>query len=301
MDFLLTPIPLPQLTDFETWVNDWVFVLSFAFLGVELVRYAVQKRLNWSLLGDTISNYITFAGFIVLNYIVLGVFYLAAYFYFQQFALFDIETNLATVAICIVLADLAYYWEHRFTHRVNVAWATHTVHHSSPHFNISVANRFGPMDGVWPIFFHAPLIVAGFDPLVVLFAEIMVQTYQTILHTEVIGKLPRPFEFFFNTPSHHRVHHGSNAQYLDKNYGGVFIIWDRMFGTFAKEEEPVVYGLVRPINSVNPVVIWFHGFTRLGAKVAHAPGLFSKLRAILGPPEWEPPERGTRQRFAPAE
>lgn len=297
MDIFFAPIPLPQLTDLEVLINDWIFVLSFGFLAFELIRYAVLRRLTWDILGDTVTNYITLGAFIVLNFVILGALYVGAYYYTQQYAFFDIDTNLATVAVCVVLADLAYYWEHRFSHRVNAAWATHTVHHSSPHFNLSVANRFGPMDGIWPIFFHIPLILAGFDPLVVLFSEAIVLGYQTILHTEVIGKLWRPIELIFNTPSHHRVHHGSNVQYRDKNYAGMFIIWDRLFGTFAAEREPVVYGLVKPIDTVNPVTVFFHGFYRLGRKISTAHGVINKLSAILGTPEWEPQAlRGGRPR-----
>ncbi len=136
-------------------------------------------------------------------------------------------------------------------HRVNLLWATHSVHHSSPFFNISVAYRFGPMDGVWPIFFHLPLVFLGFNPFVVFFAEMFVQLFQTALHTEAVKKLPRPFEWIFNTPSHHRVHHASNRKYLDANYAGIFIIWDRLFGTFVKEDEKIVYGLVKPIPEIN--------------------------------------------------
>lgn len=169
-------------------------------------------------------------------------------------------------------------------HRVNFAWSTHTVHHSSPHFNISVAYRFGPLDGFFPVFFHLPLVLLGFNPFVVFFAETMVQLYQTALHTEFFKKLPKPIEAIMNTPSHHRVHHGSNEKYLDTNYAGIFIIWDRMFGTFAEEDEKVVYGLVKPINSVNPFIAFLHGFWRLGQDFVSAKGLKGKLIALFAPP-----------------
>ncbi|MEM8652952.1 MAG: sterol desaturase family protein, partial [Pseudomonadota bacterium] len=273
MDWLLSPISAGYLECLENFVNDWFFVFALAFLAFEFVRYAIYKKLSWTLVGDTVTNYITLGFFIGLTILFLGAFYITTFYYAFQFAIFDIEINWVTVIICIVLADLAYYWEHRFMHRVNLAWATHTVHHSSPFFNISVAYRFGPMDSFWPVFFHLPLVLLGFNPIVVLFAEIMVQLYQTILHTESIRKLPRPIEWIMNTPSHHRVHHGSNPKYLDKNYGGIFIIWDRMFGTFEEEREEVVYGLVKPIESVNPFVAFLHGFYRLGRDVWMMPGL----------------------------
>lgn len=288
MDWLLSPVSAGYIEWLKQVIDDWFFVFALAFLAFELVRYAIFRKLSWNLVGDTITNYITLALFIGLTVLFLGAFYITAFYYAYQFAIFDIDINWATIAVCVVLADLAYYWEHRFMHRVNLAWATHTVHHSSPFFNISVAYRFGPLDSFWPVFFHLPLVVLGFNPIVVLFAEVVVQVYQTILHTETIRKLPRPIEWIMNTPSHHRVHHGSNKAYLDKNYGGIFIIWDRMFGTFREEREVVVYGLVNPIDSINPLVAFLHGFHRLGKAIWAMKGLRNKLGVIFGPPGWKP-------------
>ena len=288
MEQFFAPISNEYVSYLETLVNDYFFLIALVYLAFELVRYAIKKQLSWTLIGDTITNYITLAMFIVTAALVVGLFYVSTFFYVYQFAIFDIETTWITVIICVILADITYYWEHRFMHRVNFAWATHTVHHSSPFFNISVAYRFGPMDGIWPLLFHLPLALLGFHPFVIFFAEIFVQVYQTVLHTEAIRKLPRPIEAIMNTPSHHRVHHGSNERYLDKNYAGIFIIWDRMFGTFAREDEKVVYGLVTPIESVNPFVAFFHGFYRLGRDVWNMPGFFNKIGVLIHPPGWEP-------------
>lgn len=292
MENLLRPLADGELWGWEAFLDEWIFVLSCAFLVFELVRYAVKRKLSWVLVGDAGVSFLTLAFYIVISVIMLGTFYVLSYYYVQQFALFSIETNWVTVAICIVLADFAYYWEHRFSHRVGMIWATHSVHHSSEYFNISVANRFGPMDGIWPIFFHAPLVVAGFDPVVVIFSEAVVLFYQTFLHTEVIGKLPRPIEAIFNTPSHHRVHHGSNPVYLDKNYAGILIIWDRMFGTFAEEKEKVRYGLVKQLGTINPFVVYFHGFTRLAQEVAVETGAARKFLRLFTPPG-DPPDNGS--------
>lgn len=288
MDHILSPLSLAWLEGLQVFIDDWFFVVALVFLLFELGRYWLLKKLNWTLIGDTLTNYVTLAMFIGITVVFLAAFYVAAFYYVWQFAIFDIEINWATVLICIVLADLVYYWEHRFLHRVNVGWATHSVHHSSPFFNISVAYRFGPMDSFWPVLFHLPLVLLGFNPVVVVFAEVIVQVYQTALHTEAVKKLPRPIEAVLNTPSHHRVHHGSNPAYLDKNYAGIFIIWDRMFGTFAEEREPVTYGLTRPINSVNPLIAFFHGFHRLGQEIWQMPGLANKVRVLTNPPGWQP-------------
>ena len=221
---------------------------------------------------------------------LLGVFYVGAYYYVHEnFRLLDIPITPWSIALCVVLADFAYYWEHPFTHRSGIAWATHTVHHSSPYFNIAVAYRFGPLDGFFPLFFHLPLVVAGFNPILVLFSEAVVQLYLTALHTEVIGKLPRPIQAVKNTPSHHHVHHGSNPRFLDKNYGGIFIVWDRIFGTFEKETEPVIYSITKPLNSLNPFVVFFHGLTRLARQVKSVRGVRARLGYVLRPPGWAPP------------
>jgi sterol desaturase/sphingolipid hydroxylase (fatty acid hydroxylase superfamily) len=291
MDFLSQYVSDFQLTHLETLIDEWFLVFALAFLAFELIRYAVVKRLNWEMVGDTVTNFITLAFFIGITFLGMAAFYVGAYFYAAQFAVFDIPTTWASFAIALVLADLAYYWEHRILHRINFLWATHSVHHSSPFFNISVAYRHGPLDGFWPLFFHLPLVLLGFNPILILVVELLVQLYQTALHTEVIGKLWKPIEMIMNTPSHHRVHHGSNPKYLDKNYAGIFIIWDRMFGTFEEEEEEVVYGLVKPIDSINPFVAFFHGFTRLAADVWNMPGFMNKLGVFFGPPGWQPKDR----------
>lgn len=272
----------------EELIGNWFFVASMAFLGVEIIRYGVQRRLTWNLTGDTVTNFITLIMFLAIVYVAAAA-YVGAFFYvYENYALAYIPINGWTIAACIVAADFAYYWEHRFMHRVGFAWATHTVHHSSPNFNISVAYRFGPLDGLLPIFFHMPLTVFGFHPFLIFFSEAMVQFYQTALHTEFFGKLWRPIELIMNTPSHHRVHHGSNPQYLDKNYAGIFIIWDRMFGTFEEEDEKVVYGLVKPIESNNPFVAFFHGFSRLASDMANAGSFKGALACLIMAPGENP-------------
>ena len=285
MDFLDRPIPVNRVYDWEILLDEWIFLAASAFLLFELVRYAFRKTLTWTLIGDTLANFATLIAFLLIAYGLLATFYIAAYYHVHYYwRVFDIPTTAWSIALCVVLADLAYYWEHRFTHRVGIGWATHTVHHSSPYFNISVAYRFGPLDGVFPLPFHIPLVIAGFDPLVVFFAEAFVQLYQTLLHTEAIGKLPRPVEAVMNTPSHHRVHHGSNPQYVDKNYGGVFIVWDRLFGTFEEEREKVVYGVLPPLETVNPAVIFLHGFARLYRQMRAAGSLRAKMGCLVRPP-----------------
>ncbi|MXW21648.1 MAG: sterol desaturase family protein [Gammaproteobacteria bacterium] len=292
MDFLNQVFSENQVFAWETRIADWFFYASILFLLFELVRLLVRKSLNWQVIGDTVTNFVTFFAFFTSNILVLGIFYVGAYYLIYEYlSIARIPITPWSIALCVVAADFAYYWEHRFTHRVGFGWATHTVHHSSPYFNISVAYRFGPIDGIIPLFFHAPLALIGFHPLLIVFSETMVQIYQTALHTEVIGKLPKPVEAVMNTPSHHRVHHGSNPQYHDKNYAGMFIVWDRLFGTFEEEREKVVYGITKPLNSVNPITVFFHGFARLFRQIAGARDIRSAFGFLLRPPGWTPDPR----------
>lgn len=270
--------------------NDLSMVyIIIPFFVIELIRYLVLKRLNKDLILDSIANIVTFFFFIGIEYLLGILLVIKLYTYASYYAILpELPINWITIISCILLADFLYYWEHRLMHRIGVGWATHTVHHSSPHFNMSVAYRFGPLDSVFPLFFSVPAVLLGFNPFLLLASEIFVQVFQTLLHTEVIGKLPRPFEYIFNTPSHHRVHHGSNRQYWDKNYAGILIIWDRLLGTFEPEKEKVVYGISEPIHSVNPFKVFLHGLSRLGQKINKVKGLKNKFLVLIKPPDWMP-------------
>jgi sterol desaturase/sphingolipid hydroxylase (fatty acid hydroxylase superfamily) len=183
--------------------------------------------------------------------------------------------------------DLAYYWFHRISHEVRVFWASHVVHHSSEHYNLSTALRqtWVPMTYL-P--FWLPLALAGFPPWMILTQQAISLMYQFWIHTERIGRLPRPIEFLFNTPSHHRVHHGANEQYLDRNYAGILIIWDRMFGTFAGEEERVRYGLTKNIETFKPTEVAFHEYKAIAHDVRAARTWRERWGYMLRGPGWAP-------------
>lgn len=288
MEFLNKTFTEVEVYGFELTVDYWFFIFAMAFLGFELLRLLVKKLASWNLIGDTVTNFVTLGLFLGVNFSIAGL-YIGAFFYaYENWSITQLDINGWQIVGCVLLADIAYYWEHRFMHRFGLGWATHAVHHSSPYFNISVAYRFGPLDGIFPIIFHLPLAMLGFHPFVIFFAEAFVQLYQTALHTEVVRKLPRPIEYIMNTPSHHRVHHGSNPEYLDKNYAGIFIIWDRMFGTFAEEKAKVVYGVTEPINTINPFKVFFCGFSWLWTRFWSAKGIVNKFKALVLPPDWSP-------------
>ena len=181
--------------------------------------------------------------------------------------------------------DCCYYWFHRLHHEIRFLWAAHVNHHSSQHYNLSTALRQPLLTPFTGPLFWTPLAVVGFPPWMILTAQAWSLIYQFWLHTEAIDRLG-PLEWVLNTPSHHRVHHGKNVPYLDKNHGGVLIIWDRMFGTFAPEQEKVRYGLTKDIETFNPLRIGFHELAAIGRDVARAPGLYAKLGYVLAPPGW---------------
>ncbi len=202
--------------------------------------------------------------------------------------LFDVKWTWWAWGLCFVLDDLMYYAFHRSAHRVRWFWASHVNHHSSQHYNLSTALR-----QTWTGFFAAsfifrfPLLIIGFPPAMVAFVGALNLIYQFWIHTEAIGRMPRWFEAVMNTPSHHRVHHAVNPGYLDKNYAGVFIIWDRMFGTFTPErdEDRPRYGIVRQLGSFN--LIWgvFHEWVGIVRDVWSAPWR-AKLGYLFAPPGW---------------
>ncbi|TOM77308.1 sterol desaturase family protein [Vibrio parahaemolyticus] len=184
---------------------------------------------------------------------------LIAHFYLWIFdwRLFDIEMSVSAFLLLMLLQDFFYYWFHRASHRIRWMWAAHVVHHSSERMNFSTAFRQSlmyPLAGMW--LFWLPLVIIGFDPKWVVFVVLLNLGLQFFVHTQLIRSLG-PLEWVFNTPSHHRVHHGINRQYIDKNYAGVLIIWDRMFGTFEPEIETVRYGISKPVNSFNPIKVTF--------------------------------------------
>ncbi|PWI44849.1 sterol desaturase family protein [Streptomyces sp. ICBB 8177] len=183
--------------------------------------------------------------------------------------------------------DLAYYAYHRAHHRVRVLWASHVVHHSSLHYNLSTALRqsWTPMTAL-P--FWLPLALLGVPPWMILLEQAVSLLYQFFLHTERVDRLWRPLEQVLNTPSHHRVHHGSNSAYLDRNYGGILIVWDRLLRTFEPEGERVVYGLTKNIGSFNPVRVAFHEYQAIWHDARRADRWRDVAGYVLRPPGWSP-------------
>lgn len=218
--------------------------------------------------------------------ILTGLLIAKLYLFFFGWRLFDIQMNAMTFILLMVAQDFCYYWFHRASHRIRWMWAAHVAHHSSETMNFSTAFRQSlmyPLAGMWV--FWVPLVVLGFDPNWVVFVVLLNLGLQFFVHTQAVKSLG-PLEYIFNTPSHHRVHHGRNPQYIDKNYAGVLIIWDKMFGTYVKEEETVEYGITKPVNSFNPLIITFSEWQEMFSE-AFASGLTLKQRwsCLFSPPQ----------------
>lgn len=200
----------------------------------------------------------------------------------------DVGAGLLGWSVALVGWDFAYYWHHRADHRSRLLWACHVNHHSSRYYNLSTALRqpWTPFAG---LVLYPPLALFGVAPWMVMVSGGLNLVYQYWIHTEVVGRLPRWFEAVLNTPSHHRVHHGSNPEYIDKNYGGVLIVWDRLFGTFEPERAPVVYGLTKNIATFNLLSIAFHEYGAVARDVLAARGWKGRLGVLVHGPEWRAP------------
>jgi sterol desaturase/sphingolipid hydroxylase (fatty acid hydroxylase superfamily) len=215
-----------------------------------------------------------------------GGFLLVALAVFEH-RLFDVPNAWWAFGLLFLGEDLCYYAFHRASHEVRFFWAAHVNHHSSRHYNLSTALRQSwttPLTG--PVFW-LPLAWLGFHPALILAQQGVSLVYQFWLHSERIGRLG-PLEWVLNTPSHHRVHHGRNVEYLDRNYGGILIVWDRLFGSFEPERAPVDYGLTRNLDSFDPLVVGFHEWIALARDFARARGLRERLLRVFAPPGWSP-------------
>ncbi|WP_259781772.1 sterol desaturase family protein [Aestuariispira ectoiniformans] len=271
------------------WVAAFDLIVFGTLLLLDLGRDVLIHRMSRLRFLDTIASLSTQIPYLLVEILTFNA-VVIAYYTTQAIAPVGIETTIASFAILLMLADFTYYWEHRCSHRIRLLWTSHAVHHSAPIMNIAVAYRFGYLDPLISVPFHLPLVLIGYDPMAVFLAEVIVLVYQTWLHNDFIGKLGI-LERFLNTPSNHRVHHGSNPHYLDRNYGGILIIWDRLFGSYAAEEEPVVYGLTAPINTVNPVKVWFSELPKLVRDLISAQGIANYCGYLFRGPDWQP-EKG---------
>ena len=198
----------------------------------------------------------------------------------------------------LIAVDLLFYLEHRAAHRVRILWAAHQAHHNSQHFNLSTAVRqkWNPW---WELLVWTPLPLLGMPPWMIFTAFSFNLIFQFFVHTEKIDRMWRPIEFVFNTPSHHRVHHASDPDYLDKNYAGIFILWDRIFGSYAEETHRPTYGLTKNVDSFNPFRLQYHEYAAIIRDVRASATWRERMGYVFAPPGWRPPYTPAHVETAP--
>lgn len=276
--------PIPP---FITYAIPVFFLLIFGEMALGFFQKKKYYRLNDSIVDLSTGIISQLWGLFQKGVTLFAYFYL-----YENFRLFTIpmDSIMAWIA-CMILWDFCYYWFHRISHEVNLFWAGHVIHHTSEEYNLIVALRQTGIGSFvsWP--FYLPIALLGFHPWMFLACGQLNLIYQFWVHTKAVKSLGKIGEFFLSTPSHHRVHHAINPEYIDKNHGGILIIWDRIFGTFQKEEAPPVYGTVKPLASFNPVWANFHYLVDILKMSWNAKGIWNKIKVWFMPPGWEPPTK----------
>lgn len=270
-------------------MNLIVLAIPFFFLliGVEILL-ARRRKLACYRFNDSIAD--LSCGIInQLLVVLVALVSIAVYGLIQQrFGIFEIDAGSPWMwGVCFLGVDFCYYWFHRASHQINFLWAAHVVHHQSEEYNLSVALRQSALQPAFSWAFYLPLAFLGFPLKMYLTLSALNTLYQFWIHTRLIARLG-PLEHILNTPSHHRVHHGQNPKYIDKNHGGTLIVWDKLFGTFQVEEEEVVYGVTEPVNSWNPLWVNAHTWITTARRARSFDRLVDKVKVWLMPPGWMP-------------
>ncbi|HYK77584.1 MAG TPA: sterol desaturase family protein [Daejeonella sp.] len=264
-----------------------VLILLLVILTLAEMYFSYRENRQYYKKRDTLNNIYLASMAFLTNLMVKGsTFFILDYFY--QFRFFEIQ-NIALYWIVLVIAqDFLYWLLHYIGHVCRFFWAIHVTHHSSEQFNITTGFRSTVFEPLYRVFFYIPLALMGFTALDILYAYLITQLYGNLVHTQLDIKLPKWYQWIFVTPAHHRVHHASNLPYLDKNMGMVFIIWDRIFGTFQDENlpEPTKYGLTTQPENMGPVNIIFHEWAALLKDMKKTPNWISKLKYAFSPPGW---------------
>lgn len=271
--------------------NIILYAIPFFILAMLLELYVTARQhIKAYEAKDSFSSIAMGLGNVLLGFLSKALVFAALYWVYESFRFFTIPVSWWAFVLIFFADDFSYYWFHRISHECRLFWASHVIHHSSQHYNLSTALRQTWSGGFYSFVFWLWLPLLGFHPAMILFQMSISLLYQFWIHTEAIDKMPKWFESMFNTPSHHRVHHGSNPIYLDRNHAGILIIWDKLFGTFQPElpEEKVTYGLVKNINTFNPIKIafieWWYLFKDAftGSK-----SLRDRFFYLIKPPGWK--------------
>jgi len=275
---------VPDLPDVVTWSIP-AFLLLIVLEAVSFWFHGDDDELGYDP-RDTATSLTMGLGSVVFD-ALWKVPIVAAYALVYSLTPLRVDLTWWTLPLILLAQDFFYYWSHRGHHRIRVLWASHVVHHSSRQFNLSTALR-QTWTGATSWIFYLPMIAVGVHPGVLAFCASINLVYQFWIHTERIDRLPRPVEAVLNTPSHHRVHHASQGSYLDRNYAGMLIVWDRMFGTFEAEGERCVYGLTTNIETYHPLKGAFHEYGAIARDVRTATTWRARLAHLVRAPGWSP-------------
>lgn len=261
----------------------WAIPLFLLLMGIE---YGVARKKGWRYFSfsTSISNLNVGVAERLLDTFTIGIFYFVYDYLHRHFAIFNIQSSVLLWIALLILTDFIWYWYHRLAHEVNILWGAHVVHHQSEDFNYTVSARITVFQAFARMMFWSVLPVIGFPPAMIISVQLVHGLYPFFIHTRTIGKLG-VLEYIFVTPSHHRVHHACNEQYLDKNYGDVLIIWDKLFGTFVTEEEEPEYGLTKPLDSHSFLWQHFHFLLEIAYAFRQAKGLKQKWLVVFGKPD----------------
>lgn len=257
-------------------------------IGAEILMSNFQHRHFYSL-KETLHNVVFTLMNAGLDVLLRGLFYVGVLMWCYQNRIIQVENAYLYWLLLFLFEDFAFYVEHTVDHYSRFFWAVHLTHHSSEEYNLTTGFRSSVFQPVYRFIYFIPLALLGFEPLDILFMYSLTQTYGILVHTQYIKRMPRWFELFFVSPSHHRVHHASNVIYLDKNMGMCLIIWDKLFGTFQEEldTEPVKYGLTKPAPATaNPLVLIFQEWVAIGKDLQKKVPLGTKLKYLFMPPGW---------------
>lgn len=265
-------------------ITDYIGVFFFGLVIFEAIYDIVTKKRRYN---DTLANFVIFGVNTILEKLIYGIVIYFGLMLVKEFAFFNIPNTWWSFVLALVFVDFMYYWMHRWQHEIRLFWTTHSIHHSSEEFNLGISLRISWLSSLYEWIFYAPLILVGFSFETTIVALTINGVYGVWTHSERIKKLGW-LDHILVTPSNHRVHHGSNRQYLDKNYGGILILWDKWFGTFEPEIEKVKYGLTKSIDTYNPIKINFYEIDQMIKDVKSTKNKDHKWKFIFGRTGWRP-------------
>lgn len=267
--------------------NDPVSYAIPVFITLILAEVWVdwREKRAWYHKAEAWASIAMGAGSVIINLFTKFLYFVLFSYLYNHLAFVQLGFEWWVWVLCFFADDFSFYWHHRLSHQIRILWAAHSNHHSSQDYNLAIALRQSWTEGIYKFLFYAWMPLIGIPPIMIFTMASISLIYQFFLHTQAIRKLGF-LEYFFNTPSHHRVHHGVNIQYLDKNHAGVLIIWDKIFGTFQEEQEQVLYGLTKNIDTHNPLGIATAEFRQIWKDLKKTKNWQDKISYLFKPPGW---------------